>query len=690
MFTSFAALRSVILSYSEIFFSKRLSIGVFVLAISFLNPNMGFAGLVSILAAYTFARFLGYQKEFLKSGYFTYNALLVGLSIGKIFTLSPLSILYIIISAVLTFLITVSLNDFFGRNLLLPILSLPFVIVSSLIHLSASKFTNLYVNDLYHSSVLESFSKLFPYWINGFLQSLGAVVFMPSSFIGTAIILLIFFHSRVLFMLAIAGYYFGVLLQGAFVGSYIQAFSDLNAFNYPLIAMALGGIFNIPSKKSYLFALVGVAMATVLIKSIDIIWSEFGIPVFTLPFLIVTLGSIYVLGLMKYELVPLIFKDTPEETAGYFYILKSRYPQHTTMYLPFLDTWNVYQGFDGRWTHKGVWKFAYDFVKKDDKGLSYQNEGKVLTDYYCFKKPVTSPVRGYVVHTSFCHSDNPIGVVDTLNNWGNHVIIQDERGFYTGLCHLAKDSIIVSPGQWVEPFQEIGLCGNSGYSPEPHLHMQYQCNEYLSSSTMPFTFTAITNKERIYHHCTPALEEEIAPYMVHDFYLQVTNFVLDEKLSFEVYKNNKKIENVEFKVSMALDGTFYLAHREARLYFGKMNSSFYFYHIDGKSKYLNLLFQAIPSLPLNYIKGKTWNDTVPEGCSKSKLIKTLLSLKNIFNFSTTSNSTYHFSSDRTVEGEIRIDKKNQSLKTFVKLDPHYRFKYFKVGEYHFDIIRGIK
>ncbi len=655
-----------------------------VLILTLLNPTLALSGIFSVLSAYLFARFLGYQKEFLASGYYTYNALLVGLSIGQLFSFSPLSALYLAISASITFLITVSFADVFNRLFTLPILSIPFVIVSSLIYLSASGFSNLYVNELYAAGHIELLSDVFPLWINGLLKSLGAIIFMPDPLVGLLLLTMILINSRIIFLLIIAGYYFGTFLQGTFTGSYTAAYSDLNAFNYLLIAVALGAIFNIPNIKSYGIAMIGVAAASVLIESIDVFWSQYNIPVFTLPFTIITLVSIYVLGLLNYPLRPRVFKETPEETTQYFHIQKLRYPETMPFVLPFLDNWTVYQGFDGKWTHQGIWKYAYDFVKTDVLRKTYQGDGKHLTDYYCFQQPVSAPCKGYVAYVADCFPDNPIGTVDNINNWGNYVIIQDIRGYYVGICHLAQHSVTVKPGDWVEPYQVIGACGNSGYSPEPHIHMQYQTTSMMTSVTIPFCFTGVIEHNQYFNHHLPDDDVEVHPNFPHAFYLQTCNFVLDDVFSFQVYKNDKLIENIAFKTSMALDGSFYLGRDDSRLYLGKTDQTFFCYTLVGNDTYLKMLYQALPSMPLNYIKNGHWNDVIPTSFFAPKFnLQTLVNFSHYFMPSPLNcNARYQFESDTEITGTIQVDKK-YTIHTYIKLDAYVKIHSFKVDDYHF-------
>lgn len=56
---------------------------------------------------------------------------------------------------------------------------------------------------------------------------------------------------------------------------------------------------------------------------------------------------------------------------------------------------------------------------------------------------------------------------------GNHVIIRlPEPDAFVLIAHLRRSSIRVQRGDHVREGQEIGACGNSGNSTEPHVHVQ--------------------------------------------------------------------------------------------------------------------------------------------------------------------------------------------------------------------------
>jgi hypothetical protein len=119
--------------------------------------------------------------------------------------------------------------------------------------------------------------------------------------------------------------------------------------------------------------------------------------------------------------------------------------------------------------------FALDFVRVD--GESFGSE-------------IVSPVAGVVAHVEEGHADVPPGPFfrkpNTRSPAGNYVSIQVLSGFSGGvsgaagatvyllLCHLRQGSVRVGVGARVEMGDVVGLCGNSGNTSRPHLHMHAQ------------------------------------------------------------------------------------------------------------------------------------------------------------------------------------------------------------------------
>ncbi|VAW61414.1 Peptidase, M23/M37 family [hydrothermal vent metagenome] len=673
---------SLLNSYSDIFFIKGIVPGLIILSITLLNYNAGISGMLSILSAYTVARLLGYQSTFLSTGYFTYNALLVGLAIGYIFQISALSLLMVIIAGSLTMVITIVTSQVFYQLFGLQILSIPFIIVSILVYLSASSFTNLYVMGLYAQPYPLNLD-VFPFWFSGYLKALGAIIFMPNEITGLLLGLLILISSRILFVLSVVGFSLGITIYGLFTGSIESAAQDISGFNYILIAMALGGVFNIPSLKSYGIALLGVSFATLIASAGHVFFSQYGLPVFTLPFTIVTLSFIYALGLLKYPLQTQVYIGTPEQNLEYYQTSKDRFVSTpAALSLPFRGKWHCWQGFDGDWTHKGAYRYAYDFVICDSQKKTYLNEGKQLTDYYCYAQEVLSPVRGRVIKVIHYLPDNSIGSVDTINNWGNEIIIEDSRGYIVKLAHFANQSIYVIEGQWVVVGTVLGLCGNSGHSPQPHIHIQIQTDYSEIAPTLPFVFVNYKQSGRFHSSGLPQVHANITHCEFDLYYDQVTNFILDEILTYDVYLKDEKTDSFSFQVKMSDLTSYYFETAGGKLYFSKQYGNFYFNGCEGKDPYLKMLFLALSTLPLSYAPKLTWSDTINNSLLLNNWQSSIANLLNSFYINwVSSHAEYHFDNETTVRGKISNRFFNFKLETTILLDPVKRFKEIRFGDY---------
>ena len=58
--------------------------------------------------------------------------------------------------------------------------------------------------------------------------------------------------------------------------------------------------------------------------------------------------------------------------------------------------------------------------------------------------------------------------------YGNVVIVKHNESIFGVYAHLQNGTTRVKVGDTIKMGQEIGLCGNSGNSSEPHLHFHMQ------------------------------------------------------------------------------------------------------------------------------------------------------------------------------------------------------------------------
>ena len=193
-----------------------------------------------------------------------------------------------------------------------------------------------------------------------------------------------------------------------------------------------------------------------------------------------------------------------EKSFGRPVLDANKYQQKVNYILPVTGEWRVFNGGITKETSHS-WgipsqRFAYDLVKFGQNGRSFENDGRKLEDYFCFDAPIFAPADGTVVKTCDGIRDAPhVGTfwMDWLTRSiaGNSVLIKHADGEYCLLAHLKRGSVRVRVGEAVKQSQEIGRCGHSGNSTEPHLHFQFQNGKsFYFNSGLPVKFTGFARK----------------------------------------------------------------------------------------------------------------------------------------------------------------------------------------------------
>ena len=93
--------------------------------------------------------------------------------------------------------------------------------------------------------------------------------------------------------------------------------------------------------------------------------------------------------------------------------------------------------------------------------------------HYIFGEPVYAPCSGKVIELKDGVADN-LGTsmqVSPADGQGNFVVL-DCQGVMISLVHLKHRSLRVNVGDFIETGTLLAAVGNSGFSQEPHLHLQ--------------------------------------------------------------------------------------------------------------------------------------------------------------------------------------------------------------------------
>ena len=608
-------LLSTLNSYSIIFFldNKLLAFGL--LIVTFFNFYAGFSGLVATLAAVIIANSMGFDKLQLRKGLYSFNALLLGLGMGTFFDPGIVYFSLLLLAVLLTLILSVTLGGWLGKHGL-PHLSIPFVIGFWLIVLPSSSFVNLgltqrniyWINEAYSVggsqlvNFLQSIDSLsFNKMADTYLRSLSSIFFQNNILSGLLIAVLLLISSRIAFSLSFAGF-LSAYFFASFIGSDTTGFSYYNiGANYIMTAIAIGGFFVIPSRKSYLWAILLVPLTSLVLLFLTKLFGEIQLPVFSLPFSIVVILFIYFLMLRKKisSLVLTPIQHYSPEINLYTYINnKSRLSQllYFPFHLPFWGEWIVSQGHEGKFTHKGDWSHAYDFMLLDEEMKTYSSNGLLCENYHCYNKPVLSPADGIVEEIIDQIDDNEIGKTDTVNNWGNTIIIRHMTGLYSQLSHLRKGTFKVAKGDQVKRGDFLATCGNSGRSHQPHLHFQVQSSPKPGAKTLnyPISYYLKTNNSGN-TLTTFSIPEE--GEMISDLHANTLlknsfgirpNSVL--KFSSTDENGNEKTESWEAYTDAYNNNYLYCSETESSAYFVNDGSMFYFTTFYGEKESLLYYF----------------------------------------------------------------------------------------------------
>jgi urea transporter len=613
-------IQGVLRSYSQIFFSESYFFAIPLVIVSFLDISAGLAGLLSVLTANLAASLLKFDRLTTSKGYYGFNSLLVGLGLGYYYELTLVIIVIAILAGFLTLLLTITFQGILGKYYL-PYLSIPFVL-SIWIVLSAGGMLSGTVDN---QNGLYILNKLFiigghplvtlHQWLDGnltsafitnYFLSLGAIFFQYNALAGFVVAVALLFYSRIAFVLSVLGYSVAWLAYSFFGTDMTQLGYSYIGFNFILGAIAIGGYFYIPSKQSFFWAFAITPITALVSAGLFVMLKPFNLSLLSLPFNLILLTFIYSLRFRtvqgKFKEV-LIQEGTPERNLYSYQSFSKRFPNYGLLQikLPFMGEWYVSQGHNGEDTHKGEWAEAWDFVIVNSDLSQYNNEGNFLQDYYCFGQNVIAPADGTVIISEDGIDDNNIGVVNTLKNWGNTVIIKHGEGLYSKLSHLQKGSVSVRVGDNIHYGQVIGKVGNSGRSPYPHLHFQLQPTPYIGSKTLKYPlFVYMEEGKSVNTFSFPAKGKKIKTVEEHPLLNKAFNLMPGTKLTWNV-KTLKGTEIVTWEVlTNSYNNSYILCNSTKAIAWFQYNGvHFCFTHFSGnRDSLLYSFYLAAFKLPL--------------------------------------------------------------------------------------------
>lgn len=596
--------------------------------VSFFDLGAGISGVIAILIGQLTAYLFNYNHESIRDGAYTYNSLAVGLAIGLFYEFNVSFFAVLFVASLLTFFLTLWFSSSLGKRGL-PFLSLPFLIVIWVIILGAGNFTALELKQKEALSLAvwfpELFSGLTDYIatlpganaIYLYLRSLGAILFQFNDLAGLLIAIGLLIYSRMAFVLSIFGFSIGYFFYSYMEGDFSQLIYSYIGFNFILTAIALGGFFVVPSKRSFTLLLFTIPIIAILISALhSLLYQKFGLPLYSLPFNIVVLLFLSAMAMRNkasgLDLV-VVQQFSPERNHYKHFNRIDRFKGDTYFHfsLPIIGEWNISQGHEGKITHKEDYKYAWDFDMRDDEGQTYRLPGVEKEDYYCYDLPVVAPASGYIVQVVDAINDNKIGEVDLEQNWGNTVVIKHGEYVYSKLSHLKKGSVHVKLGDYVKKGDVIAHCGSSGRSPEPHLHFQIQTAPYIGAKTLfhPISYYLVHEENGYSLHTFDIPKEGELVSNVRNTRLLTDAFGMIPGKTLEFIDESGKTIKWEVFVNPMNQAYIYCYDTKSTAYFVNDGTMFYFTDFYGSKKsVLHDFYLGAHRVLQGYYKGVTTKD----------------------------------------------------------------------------------
>ncbi len=445
------------------------------------------------------------ERVWQEIGFFGGSGMLSALALAAYLEPAPQLLLLAPLTAALSALILLALVPLLAPKDL-PLLALPFVL-AALLALGAAPAFGLEQSHL-HGARFWLLPQLgeFNTWMSHSLplpfadglSAFGSLLFFPAPLAGLLVLGGLIIGSRITALAMLAGSLLSTGLLRLLVDGPMNAQqTSLLAFNGLLLAAAFCGIFVALTRQALVYGVAALLSGILVTATLDHLLTPFGLPVLALPFCLVTLGFLLPLksasaALERWRIwaPPLRLIGRAEDNLRAFGRWQRQQDRpEPVLTMPLHGTWTVTQGPHGPLTHNTeTGRHAWDFMLLDTAGRGAGGLGNTPEDFFGFGCPVLAPAEGQVIAVEGQHADNPVHTANTDHPWGNWMMIRHASGTVSLLAHLRAGSLRALPGQHVLRGQEVAQLGNTGRSPEPHLHLQLNDGPWLASHSLPAVY----------------------------------------------------------------------------------------------------------------------------------------------------------------------------------------------------------
>ncbi|SUM61519.1 Urea transporter [Staphylococcus saprophyticus] len=255
--------------------------------------------LIASVIALLLAKRTNYSEEEINTGLSGFNPVLTAIALTLFLVPKWYSLIIILVAIIITMPIGSAFREFF-KPFGVPMLTMPYVFVSWLILLMSFqfKFVNADVNILPNAIQEIQFSGHHIQFINAFLSGFSEIFLLKSVLAGTLILIGIFIASRKAGVYAIVANLIGFLAVIVLGANHDQINEGLFGYNVILTVLALGIAFRTRIQRPISIVL-GILLTVVIHAGMTTLLTPYGLPVFTLPFIIATWIMLFAGNQMK-------------------------------------------------------------------------------------------------------------------------------------------------------------------------------------------------------------------------------------------------------------------------------------------------------------------------------------------------------------------------------------------------------
>lgn len=195
---------------------------------------------------------------------------------------------------------------------------------------------------------------------------------------------------------------------------------------------------------------------------------------------------------------------------------------------------------------------------------------------------------------------------------------------FSQYSHLKADSFKVKKGDFVKKGQLLATVGNSGRSPYPHLHFQFQLSPYIGSKTFKYPFEGvIKNVEKsrqILNFAIPSKNDKVSNIEINALIQNAFNFIPGQRLKFyekdniytQIFDDSEHQHELEVWVDAFNNSYFKCLKTDAVAYFDNNGSLFQFIsYVGNKNSFLYTLYLSLYKLEQGFYKDLEITDNLP-------------------------------------------------------------------------------